>query len=349
MSRFRRAIILWAALAAVILLTVLSIYGAFIGADRAQAFFNSLPLAVYWFAAIALLATGIASFRRLLRVPSLLLMHGGCILVLLGAMWGSKPGHALQKRLFGIDKIPRGQMGMYEQMQENQVRVEDGNSVRDLPFFVRLEDFRIEYYEPGDLYIHSRDGRNWRLPAEAGQTLPLGENLGTVTIRRVFRNFKMDLEGDKPVAYDLPGGSNPALEIAIERPGAEPRRRYVFEQRFGHTDPNDPLVMDYRRGVKDYISTLEIIQDGRGVAAKEIEVNHPLYHGGYHFYQHEWGRDRFGEYSILLVVSDSGLNVVYAGYAFLIAGVCWHFWGRRALHWFRTHYVIAARIPGESR
>ena len=38
-------------------------------------------------------------------------MHLGCILVLLGGMWGSNAGHAMQKRLFGIDKIPRGQMG----------------------------------------------------------------------------------------------------------------------------------------------------------------------------------------------------------------------------------------------
>ncbi len=348
MSRFRR-MLLWATLAAVILLAMLSIYGAFLGADRAQTFFNSVPLAVYWFAAVALLATGIVLFRRLLRVPSLLLMHTGCIFVLLGAMWGSQPGHALQKRLFGVDKIPQSQMGMYEQMQENRVQVQDGNGVRDLPFFVRLSDFRLEYYEPGALFIHSRDGRTWRLPAKAGQTLSLDANLGRVTIKRVFRNFKMDLQGDQPVAYDPPGGSNPALEIAVERPGAAPRRRYVFEQRFGHADPNDPLVLDYHRSVKDYISDLEIVEDGQVVAAKSIEVNHPLHYGGYHFYQHEWGRDNNGEYSILLVVSDSGLNAIYAGYVLLIAGVFWHFWGRRILHWFTAHYAITAMVPGESR
>ena len=37
------------------------------------------------------------------------------------------------------------------------------------------------------------------------------------------------------------------------------------------------------------------------------------------------------EYTILQVVSDSGLNLVYGGYVMLIAGVFWHFWGRRAL------------------
>ena len=91
MNRFRRAV-LWAVLAAIVLLTGLSIYGAFIGADRAETFFTSVPLAVYWFASVALLVAGIALFRRLLRVPALLLMHAGCILVVLGMMWGSKPG-----------------------------------------------------------------------------------------------------------------------------------------------------------------------------------------------------------------------------------------------------------------
>jgi hypothetical protein len=251
-------------------------------------------------------------------------------------MWGSKPGHALQKRLFGTDKIPQGQMGIYDRMQDNRIQVEDGNDVRELPFFVRLNDFRLEYYEPGQLFVWSQDGRSWRVPAEAGKSLSLGGDLGTITIRRVFRNFKVDIQEDQPVAYDEPGGSNPALEIAIERPGAEPGRRYVFELRPGHMNPNDPLAMRYRRSVKDYISELEIVKNGSVVAAKDIEVNHPLYYGGYHFYQQDWGEDQHGEYSILLVVSDSGLNVVYGGYVFLIGGIFWHFWGRRALDRFKT-------------
>ena len=194
MNRFKRAV-LWAALIAIILLALLSIYGAFLGAERAQAFFNSLPLAVYWLALIALLGAGIALFRRLLQVPALLLMHLGSILVLLGALWGSNGGHAVAKQLFGIDKIPQGQIGILEQTQENRVVFADSNSIRELPFFVRLKGFRMEYYQPGSLLIQSRTGQHWRLPAEVGQTLSLGEELGTVTIQRVFENFKIDHPG----------------------------------------------------------------------------------------------------------------------------------------------------------
>jgi hypothetical protein len=336
MNRFRRAA-LWAVLAAIVLLTGLSVYGAFIGADRAQAFFNSVPLAAYWFASVALLIAGIGLFRRLLQVPSLLLMHIGCILVVLGMMWGSKSGHTLQRRFFGIDRIPVSELWLYEHVDENRAAVADSNGLRELPFFVRLNDFRIEYYEPGQLSLWSRDERNWRMPAEAGQSLSLGDELGTVTIRRVFQNFKIDIKEDQPVAYDEPGGSNPALEVTIEKPGAAPGKRYVFERRPGHTNPNDPLAMIYHRNVKDYISELEIVKDGQVVASKDIEVNHPLYYGGYHIYQNKpGGQDEYGTFTGLLVVSDSGLNAVYGGYVLLTGGVFWHFWGRRALDRLKT-------------
>jgi len=343
MSRFKRAL-LWAALIAVILLALLSVYGAFLGAERARVFFNSLPLVVYWFALIALLLAGFLAFRRLLQVPSLLLMHLGSILVLLGALWGSNGGHALAKRLFGCDKIPEGQMGILEQTQENRVLSADSNSTRELPFFVRLKDFRMEHYEPGSLLLRSRTGQSWRLPAFAGQTLSLGEELGTVTIQRVFANFRIDLQGNERVVYDEPGGSNPALEVSVERPGAAPGRRYVFERMPGHESRSDALSMSYSRMVRDYVSELEIVKDGQVVAAKNIEVNHPLHYGGYHFYQHSYGEDKLGDYTVLMVVSDSGLNLVYGGYLMLGAGVFWHFWGRRALAGIRTRRRIAAEV-----
>lgn len=343
MIRFRRAV-LWAALIAIILLALLSVYGAFVGAERARAFFNSLPLAVYWFGLITLLLAGIVLFRRLLQKPALLLLHVGSIFVLLGALWGSNGGHAMAKQLFGIDKIPEGRLEVYQQRQENRVRSADG-SIRTLPFFVRLNEFRMEYYEPGRLIIWSRAGGRWTMPAAAGQTLTLSPDLGTVTVRRVFENFKIDLQNNQPVTYDEPGGYNPALEITVERPGMPPGRRYVFEQQAAHASRDDPLVMSYYRAVKDYISGLEIVQDGRVVAAKNIEVNHPLHYGGYFLYQYEpGGEDEAGVYTVLLAVSDSGLNLVYSGYTMLILGVFWHFWGARAVALVQSRRTAPASV-----
>ncbi len=327
MVRLKRPL-LWACLIAIAALTALSVYGAFLGADRAQAFFNSVPVAVFWGTFVALLAAGIVAFRRLLWVPSLLLMHLGCILVVIGGMWGSKPGQDLQERFLGTERIVKGQMPILEGTAEDRVAIADSNDTKELPFSIRLRKFRIEYYEPGDLYIYSRDGGRWKLPAEAGRSQRLGRDLGMVTIQRVFRNFKMDVSGDERIAVDAPGGSNPALEVTIERPDGSTARRYVFLQRPGHNDPSDPLALTYTQSVRDYISELEVVRDNEVVASKDIEVNHPLYYGGYHFYQHKYGQNQFGDYTILMVVADSGLRIVYSGYAMLMVGIVWHFWGR---------------------
>ena len=137
---------MWVGLALIILLLFLSIYGAFIGAVRAKSFVNRLPLVVYWSAFVLLLITALVVFRRLVRVPGLLLIHLGCIVILAGAMWSSETGHKLQKKLFGIDKITTGQMSIYEGHSDNRVILEGDKQIKELPFSIELKDFQIEYY-----------------------------------------------------------------------------------------------------------------------------------------------------------------------------------------------------------
>jgi hypothetical protein len=340
MNQFRRAV-LWAALIAVVLLAVLSIYGAFLGADRAQGFFNSVPLAGYWFVLAALLVVALAVFRRLLQIPTLLLMHLGCILILLGGLWGSKGSHAMQKRLFGVDRIVRGQLRLKigDHTPKSQVQIEDNSSGGKLPFAVRLTDFHIEYY-PGDILIHIPGERVRRLPARPGAQVSLG-SLGRLTVQKTFENFKVRTGGDGPVVYDAPGGSNPAVQLLVERPDGTTTAGYVFE----YFAPifAEPIGFDlaYQRPVRDYVSEVEVVADDKVAAARAIEVNHPLHYGGYHFYQHSLDEDDTGQYTILLVVSDSGLNLVYGGYVMLIAGVFWHFWDRRIVIAIQTRRMMA--------
>ena len=114
-----RSTILWAGLVLILLLTVFSIYGAFIGADRSQEFFNSIPLAVYWVILALILGSGFVAFKRLIRVPGLLMMHIGCICVIAGGMWGSEQGHELQNKYLNKDKIPSARMIIYESQTQN--------------------------------------------------------------------------------------------------------------------------------------------------------------------------------------------------------------------------------------
>jgi hypothetical protein len=325
LSKFRNSV-MWAGLTLIIALIFVSIYGAFIGSERAQNFVNTLPLAVYWLAFIVILAVGLAAFRRLFQVPSLFLIHCGCILILAGGMFGSEAGHKLQSRLFGIEKIRTGQMAIYEGESENLVVLEDMEQTKELPFSIKLKDFRLEFYQPEYLQVQTREGEGWKVPVEVGTEFSLGEGLGTVTIVRAFENFKIRIEGEERKITDEPeSGNNPALEVLIKLPGGDEETRYVFERFPGHTNPEDELFLSYHRIIRDYISELEIIKDGKVATEKNIEVNHPLYFGGYHFYQHSYDAEE-GRYTVLMVASDTGLGLVYVGYVMLCVGIFWHLW-----------------------
>lgn len=366
MAKLRR-FLLWATLDLIVALIVLSIYGAFIGADRAKGFFNSLPLAVYWVLFLLTLVAGFYAFKRLRSAPSSFCIHAGCVAVLIGGFWGSRTGQNLQRQWLGQEIIPEGQMLLMDGQQERQVYINtdpeimgkwrvyiepDPNNLgrprvymntkpaykRELPFEIVLDRFRMEFY-PGKLYVQNLDTRKqWDFPVEAGAVYDLGPPHGQIKIARVFENFKVSLEESEEMdddgrpkrttrIFDDPGpGSNRALEVHI---AGEVRPRYVFEQNAGHTTPDSPLGLIYRSGmVSDYISEVKVLVDGEVVKRKNIEVNYPLYYGGYHFYQSSYGGDERsgGMYTVLSVVPYTGLYWVYLGYILLCLGVAWQCW-----------------------
>jgi len=325
MNKFKQAV-LWLGLTLIVSLIFLSIYGAFIGAQRAKDFFNSLPLAIYWIGLTLLLMVGIFVFRRLIHVPGLLFIHAGCVLILAGSLWGSQAGLKLQKKLIEIDKIPAGQMAIFEGASENRVVLENSDQVKELPFHVRLKDFRLDYYQPEFLQVQTEQGKIWKFPVQINTEFSLGDKLGTLKVIRKFENLKLKTEQGKYVPYDDPQpGYNAALEVEIKSPDGQVTTRYAFERFPGHIHPDDKFLLSYQRVIREYISELQIIRDNQVTAEKKIEVNHPLHFGGYHFYQHSYD-DRAGQYTILMVVSDTGVTLVYAGYLMLCIGVFWHFW-----------------------
>ncbi len=81
------------------------------------------------------------------------------------------------------------------------------------------------------------------------------------------------------------------------------------------------------KGVKDFLAHLVVVEEGKELPEtdKTIEVNDPLHYGGYHFYQNSYDSRAWG-YTVLGVVADSGLTVVYVGFILLMAGTAVHFW-----------------------
>lgn len=230
-------------------------------------------------------------------------------------------------------------MAIYEGGSENQVALDGGREQKELPFSLKLKDFRIEYYQPVYLRIQTSQGQRWRVPVEVGKEFPLGDDFGTIKIIKAYENFKIGIEEGKSVPFDDPSpGSNPALEVQISEPGGQPATQYVFERFPGHSHGQEKFTLRYHRVISDYISELQIVEGDKVVAEKDIEVNHPLHFGGYHFYQSSYD-DKAGQYTVLHVVSDTGLYVVYAGYWMLCLGVFWHMWLRHIVSKFKVKNI----------
>ena len=331
---------MWMALLAIGLLSILSVLGAFYGAQKAKLFFNSIPLEIYWYGLALLLVAGFVEFPRILCKPGLLMIHSGCLLVIVGSMWGSQAGHRFAERFLGIQKIPEGYMLISEGDTENRVMQEYfEQQLGKLPFSIKLNDFRVEFYDADSkyvprLYIQTKEGQNLQLIAKAGEEVSLDQGKSKLKVLRTFENFKIQNKDNKMTVTDEgTSGENPAVELEIEVADGSSHTRYVFEQfgAFNHSANEDGLQLNYvsqkPRMVRDYFSDVVIIEDGKEKFSKTIEVNHPLHYKGYHFYQHSYD-SKAGEYTILSVVSDSGLYVVYAGYWLLCLGVLWQFWFR---------------------
>lgn len=358
MKRLRQ-IWLWAPLAAMGLLAVLSVVGASLGAERAGVMFNSPPLVVFWFLLAALLVACFFVSRGLLRSPGLLAMHLGSLAILAGAMWGSDTGHRLATKVIGREKIPHGYM-VIDEGTANHILVDaKGSPIGELPFDVRLDDFRITYYAakgPWLLGLGAVPGRGepegfvrarffgWK----EGEEAAIGDTPLRVRVLQYLPRARpvLDVEGRIVGARPDEKSDTPAMEALVAWNDRQSRGWIVVPEgeKYGVMSlapilgtlegaPDHPelgLYLAEPQGMpKDYFSDLAVIQDGKVVVAKTIEVNDPLHWGGYHFYQADYDKEQEA-YTILAVRSDSGLWAVYAGFVLLVAGAFVRFWAERA-------------------
>jgi hypothetical protein len=307
-------------------LCVLSILGAFIGAEKAQVFFNSIPLAAFWAVLLLTLIAAMMALKNLQAQPMLFLMHLSCIFILIGGMMGSRAG----VKLLSPGEVYKGYLKLYPGQKSSQAYIAAEDRTVELNFEVGLQDFEILYYDkPLTMLQIQSDRGSWRIPAAKGTEHFLSEQVGKVRILEAFTNLKIGMENGKPVASEGPAvESNPAWLLEFVAPDGQVTQQFVFEKFSGHAVSGYHfLVSVHKQGlvVKDYVSDLIIIKDGQPVARKKIEVNSPLYFGGYGLYQSSYGQDEFGTYSILQIVSHRGVQTVFAGYTLLTIGLFVHF------------------------
>lgn len=320
-----------------LMLVIVAITGAFLGAEKAALFFNSPPLAVFWIVLFCVFMAGFVCWRSLWRRPNLLLCHLGCIAVLFGGMWGSAAGHRLRQAVGWPSEKIKGTILLREGQVGSEVVAERGEKFT-LPFSVHLERTGVSHYDTPSLGIYSQrgeligrlaavvDGQVYELPAESGVRVEVVQKFARLRLIRQDDGTLTGIEDDA-------AADNPGYAVAFTLSDGRVQRQYVFERFEPHFSGQLPFVTVFLppQIPKEYQSTLLVQRDGQTLAQKTIRVNDPLYYGGYHFYQSTFGRDERGAYSGIMVVSDSGLWCVFTGYAMMTAGLFGQFWLRPLL------------------
>jgi cytochrome c biogenesis protein ResB len=89
-----------------------------------------------------------------------------------------------------------------------------------------------------------------------------------------------------------------------------------------------------------------ILEEGAVVGRKRIEVNAPLYYGGYYFLQNSYSLRSKPVQSTFQVHRDPGLGLAYAGFVLLVLG-CIHLFYVKPLAAFRRRRAAPASGPLE--
>jgi len=329
--------------------TVFSVYGAFIGAERAKAFFNSAALVIFWCGLLLVLIVAFFVYVSLRKRSALMLIHLGCILILAGGMYGSQKGHVAVEfavkfsARFMAGPRPRsdqsskdrlftkGMIQLYEGQIFDRVVLGSETNTAELPFSVRLKEVFVEYYDKPQIVFYLSEEKYYSIPINIGEVFVLPNEQGTIEINAAYKNFKMTQQDGQMETYDSPeSGFNPAYKLTYTSKDQRPYPFFVFEWFGMHAMPGQTFRAEFvpPRKVKDYKSTLQIVEKDKIVKEKTIEVNKPLYYGGYHFYQNTFAYDDLGPISGILITSARGVWVVFTGYGMIFVGLVLRFWSK---------------------
>lgn len=250
-----------------------------------------------------------------------LLNHLGLFVVVFTASLGS--GDVLRLKM------------LTQEGQSSNIAVDQDQQAYNLPFTVYLEDFELLNYPP-KLLLADQD-QSLQMPQKAN-SIEEGKSID-------FQNYKVKVLRYLPLAWQQADsfvcsdkvGASPAAFLQITDNKGESLRGWVsagtFRQQatFLQTDKQHSLIMAQPQA-RSYRSHIRLKNSDNQEYKAIIEVNKPYQTGGFRLYQYSYD-ERMGQFSrtsILEVVRDPWLPVVYIGIFMLIAGALYMFWtGRR--------------------
>jgi hypothetical protein len=230
-------------------------------------------------------------------------------------------------------KIDRVNMVLFENRPTNIAIQRDGSEVM-MPFAATLKDFKLEYFPPTLGIAMIADDPEVDIELSPSPDF-IEEGLVTVV-----DDWTLEVLEYKPQAVltgeiwrDIPWDTSaPAARVRATSAGGESHEGWVScgsldsPTTYLAIDPDHAVVMPILRA-KKYESRV-VIDTGDAQQEHLIHVNSPLSIGNAQLYQLSYNEEQgaASEYSVIEVVTDPGVPIVYFGIGMLLLSVLWGLW-----------------------
>ncbi|MBN2652086.1 MAG: cytochrome c biogenesis protein ResB [Spirochaetales bacterium] len=299
---------------------LVSIIGSFFPAEIALSFFTSIWMQIFRIVYFVLFAVGLGfSLGKFKKRVSFWLIHLGCMVVVGAVVYDISSG-----------SYRVGFMKIHEGCGSDSVAFFEDDSVVQLPFSIKLNDFQNNRYDL--LRVEDPSGKKSYISSIVG-------DVSTVKIRESFVDFARieiieafdDLVYEKDSAGQMiqTRGSrvgkeaNPAVVVKMELfTNGELVDFFtfpIFQRVPFQYQPDDPVKIYNQWLTREFVSEVEFV-DGQKRVEKRITVNHPAYYRGYYFYQKSYDLEN-ETYTVLGVRRMGGTFAVFAGYLLILAGM----------------------------
>lgn len=243
-----------------------------------------------------------------------MLNHFGLFIVIVAATLGN----ADMRRL---------KMSITKDMPEWRA-IDDKQMICELPIAIQLKQFTIEEYPPKLMLIDNKT--NQPIPLKHPETLLIDSiftqgKLKGHTIRLIkyieMAAPSMSIDSTTYLPYTAKGAVCALLVSVDGHKGWVTSGSYLFPSQTLKIDNKVTLVM-VEREPKRYLSRVEIMTKSGKDIETNIEVNKPFEVDGWKIYQLSYDEKmgKWSDYSIVELVSDPWLPVVYTGIFMMLAG-----------------------------
>lgn len=268
---------------------------------------------------------GLVVFKRIAKLNKrnigFLLNHAGLWIVIAGASLGTGDLQRLRMELH------KGETIWYA--------YDDQNRVYELPFAVELQNFQIDEYPPKMAIVNSKTGK---LIENLNSSLPEIHSEKEVYLG----NYHIVVKDYLPAGWPFEGrfigsgntGAPPAAKVFVTNKnnndtisGWISSGSFMVNPAYLFLTENKVLAMTQPEPRK-YQSNVKIYIKEHNPYEEVIEVNAAPKVNGWHLYQvsYDQNRGKWSELSVLEIVRDPWLYIVYFGIAMLLAGAVYILW-----------------------